>query len=140
MAERTTQSWTTIPHFFVTREIDATALNETRERLLPAIDRSHGADRTCVDLLATRGGTCEQEHRDGLHHQSVRLHDHLTRMEWTIAGEIVDQRAVAVLANRRFEFANSTESCADLRVLPRAGCARAPRRCAVREGARSPVR
>jgi pyruvate/2-oxoglutarate dehydrogenase complex dihydrolipoamide acyltransferase (E2) component len=24
MAERTTQSWTTVPHFFVTREIDAT--------------------------------------------------------------------------------------------------------------------
>jgi len=51
MAERTTQSWTTIPHFFVTREIDATALNETRERLLPAIDRSHGVKVTHTDLL-----------------------------------------------------------------------------------------
>src|SRR6185436_5528875 len=30
MAERTTQSWTTVPHFFVTREVDATALNATR--------------------------------------------------------------------------------------------------------------
>src|SRR5271169_4101311 len=27
MAERTTQSWTTVPHFFVSREIEATALN-----------------------------------------------------------------------------------------------------------------
>ena len=27
MAERTTQSWTTVPHFFVTREVDAGALN-----------------------------------------------------------------------------------------------------------------
>lgn len=33
MAERTTQSWTTVPHFFLTREVDASALNETRERL-----------------------------------------------------------------------------------------------------------
>ncbi len=32
MAERTTQSWTSVPHFFVVREIDATALNEFRER------------------------------------------------------------------------------------------------------------
>src|SRR6266404_4963640 len=31
MAERTTQSWTTVPHFFVTREIDASALNKYRE-------------------------------------------------------------------------------------------------------------
>src|SRR5579862_7961618 len=30
MAERTTHSWTTVPHFFVTREIDATDLNAYR--------------------------------------------------------------------------------------------------------------
>jgi pyruvate dehydrogenase E2 component (dihydrolipoamide acetyltransferase) len=33
MADRTTQSWTTVPHFFVTRDVDASALNITRERL-----------------------------------------------------------------------------------------------------------
>lgn len=32
MAERTTQSWTTVPHFFVTREADVAALVEVRER------------------------------------------------------------------------------------------------------------
>ena len=31
MAERTTQSWTTVPHFFVVREVDAGALVEARE-------------------------------------------------------------------------------------------------------------
>jgi pyruvate dehydrogenase E2 component (dihydrolipoamide acetyltransferase) len=30
MAERTTQSWTTAPHFFLSREVDATALNAAR--------------------------------------------------------------------------------------------------------------
>jgi len=35
MAERTTQSWTTVPHFFVTRDVDAGALNKAREQLLP---------------------------------------------------------------------------------------------------------
>jgi pyruvate dehydrogenase E2 component (dihydrolipoamide acetyltransferase) len=34
MAERTTHSWTTVPHFFVSREIDATQLNAYRDRLL----------------------------------------------------------------------------------------------------------
>jgi pyruvate dehydrogenase E2 component (dihydrolipoyllysine-residue acetyltransferase) len=33
MAERTTQSWMTIPHFFLVRDVDASALNGTRERL-----------------------------------------------------------------------------------------------------------
>jgi pyruvate dehydrogenase E2 component (dihydrolipoyllysine-residue acetyltransferase) len=33
MAERTTQSWTTVPHFFLTRDADASALNSTRERM-----------------------------------------------------------------------------------------------------------
>src|SRR5579859_6250204 len=38
MAERTTQSWTTAPHFFVTREIDASALLAAREKLSPGIE------------------------------------------------------------------------------------------------------
>ena len=43
MAERTTQSWTTVPHFFVTREVDATALNAARERLDSDRSRSRTA-------------------------------------------------------------------------------------------------
>jgi len=33
MAERTTQSWTTVPHFFLARDVDAGALNVAREQL-----------------------------------------------------------------------------------------------------------
>jgi pyruvate dehydrogenase E2 component (dihydrolipoamide acetyltransferase) len=33
MAERTTQSWTTVPHFFLARDVDAGALNDAREEL-----------------------------------------------------------------------------------------------------------
>jgi pyruvate dehydrogenase E2 component (dihydrolipoyllysine-residue acetyltransferase) len=51
MAERTTQSWTTVPHFFVTREVDATKLNATRERLIPLIEKSHGVKVTHTDLI-----------------------------------------------------------------------------------------
>jgi len=52
MAERTTQSWTTIPHFFVMREVDAGALNEARQKLGPEIEESHGVKLTHTDLLA----------------------------------------------------------------------------------------
>jgi pyruvate dehydrogenase E2 component (dihydrolipoamide acetyltransferase) len=51
MADRTTQSWTTVPHFFVSRDVDATALNAARQRLVPDIERSHGVKLTHTDLM-----------------------------------------------------------------------------------------
>jgi pyruvate dehydrogenase E2 component (dihydrolipoamide acetyltransferase) len=51
MAERTTQSWTSVPHFFVSRDVDATALNQLRERVAAEIERDHGVRVTHTDLL-----------------------------------------------------------------------------------------
>ena len=51
MAERTTQSWTTAPHFFVTREVDAGALAAAREKLGPAIERERSIRLSHTDLL-----------------------------------------------------------------------------------------
>ena len=51
MAERTTQSWTTVPHFFVQRHVDATSLNQARTSLGPAVQQSHGVKLTHTDLL-----------------------------------------------------------------------------------------
>jgi pyruvate dehydrogenase E2 component (dihydrolipoamide acetyltransferase) len=53
MAERTTQSWTTVPHFFVVREVDATSLREERDKLAPIVYKSYGVKLTYTDLLAT---------------------------------------------------------------------------------------
>jgi pyruvate dehydrogenase E2 component (dihydrolipoamide acetyltransferase) len=51
MAERTTQSWTTVPHFFVTREMDASALLQAHAKLAPAKKRTAGVGPTLTDLL-----------------------------------------------------------------------------------------
>ena len=51
MAERTTQSWTTVPHFFVTREVDAAALVQARQELLRAFETPPGVKVTHTDLL-----------------------------------------------------------------------------------------
>jgi pyruvate dehydrogenase E2 component (dihydrolipoamide acetyltransferase) len=51
MAERTTQSWTTVPHFFVVREADAGAVNDAREKLGSAIEKAQGVKVTHTDLL-----------------------------------------------------------------------------------------
>jgi pyruvate dehydrogenase E2 component (dihydrolipoamide acetyltransferase) len=51
MAERTTQSWTTVPHFFVVREVDAGALVAAREQLGSAVERANGVRPTHTDFL-----------------------------------------------------------------------------------------
>jgi pyruvate dehydrogenase E2 component (dihydrolipoamide acetyltransferase) len=51
MAERTTQSWTQVPHFFLVRELDATSLNEIRAKLGPGIEKDRGVKMTVTDLL-----------------------------------------------------------------------------------------
>ncbi|HEY1240355.1 MAG TPA: dihydrolipoamide acetyltransferase family protein, partial [Bryobacteraceae bacterium] len=53
MAERTTQSWTTAPHFFLVREIDATPLQVARSFLGPAVERDHRIKLTHTDLLVS---------------------------------------------------------------------------------------
>jgi pyruvate dehydrogenase E2 component (dihydrolipoamide acetyltransferase) len=51
MAERTTQGWTTVPHFFVTREVDAGALNGARQRFGKHVEDSSAVKLTHSDLL-----------------------------------------------------------------------------------------
>lgn len=50
MARRTTQSWTTVPHFFVVREVDATALNQARVEAIKALEKD-GIKPTLTDFL-----------------------------------------------------------------------------------------
>jgi len=75
MAERTTQSWTTVPHFFLVREVDAGALNQVREKLRPAVEQAHGVKLTHTDLLIALVARVLRRHRrmnaswtaDGIH-------------------------------------------------------------------------
>ena len=62
MAERTTQSWTTVPHFFVSRDVDASALNAARKALLPAVERSHSVKATHTDLLVAAVARALRQH------------------------------------------------------------------------------
>lgn len=62
MAERTTASWTTVPHFFVTRSIDASSVNAARERVVPEVERSHHVKVTHTDLLVAIVGRVLRAH------------------------------------------------------------------------------
>lgn len=51
MAERTTQSWTTVPHFFVTRDLDATAIVALQKNAASESDRIGGVRPSINDVL-----------------------------------------------------------------------------------------
>ncbi len=62
MAERTTQSWTTAPHFFVTREIDAGALLAAREKFGAGIEKERGVRLSHTDLLVAAVARSLEKH------------------------------------------------------------------------------
>ncbi|HTF22525.1 MAG TPA: dihydrolipoamide acetyltransferase family protein [Candidatus Limnocylindria bacterium] len=51
MAERTTQSWTSVPHFFLVRYVDCGELIATQKRISQEMEKSPGAAPTITDLL-----------------------------------------------------------------------------------------
>ncbi len=80
MAERTTQSWTTVPHFFVSREIEATALNDYRARVVSEIESSHQVRITHTDLLVALAARVLLKHprlNASWSAEGIRLHDHV---------------------------------------------------------------
>jgi len=85
MAERTTQSWTTVPHFFVTRDLDAAALNQYRARIVAEIERTSTDPATTVrithtDLLVALVARVLLSHprlNASWTPAGIRLHDHV---------------------------------------------------------------
>jgi pyruvate dehydrogenase E2 component (dihydrolipoamide acetyltransferase) len=51
MAERMTQSWTSVPHFFLVRDVDAGKLIEAQTQVSAEIEKNHGLKPTITDLL-----------------------------------------------------------------------------------------
>jgi pyruvate dehydrogenase E2 component (dihydrolipoamide acetyltransferase) len=80
MAERTTQSWTTVPHFFVNRAIEATRLNQYRERIVAEIQSRHQVRITHTDLLVALTARVLLKHprlNASWGAEGIRLHDHV---------------------------------------------------------------
>jgi pyruvate dehydrogenase E2 component (dihydrolipoamide acetyltransferase) len=80
MAERTTQSWTTVPHFFVTREVEATALNEYRQKLVAEIERTHHIRITHTDLLVALTSRVLLKHprlNSSFTAEGIRIYEHV---------------------------------------------------------------
>jgi pyruvate dehydrogenase E2 component (dihydrolipoamide acetyltransferase) len=78
MAERTTQSWTTVPHFFVSRDLDAITLNEYRARIVGEIENQIHITHT--DLLVALVARVLLKHprlNASWSTEGIQLHDHV---------------------------------------------------------------
>ncbi|HEX8990186.1 MAG TPA: dihydrolipoamide acetyltransferase family protein [Anaerolineales bacterium] len=62
MAEHMASSWTTVPHFYLMREVDAGQLIEWRDRITPAVEKRSGIKPTYTDLLVKLVGFALREH------------------------------------------------------------------------------
>jgi pyruvate dehydrogenase E2 component (dihydrolipoamide acetyltransferase) len=62
MAERMTNSWTTVPHFYLMREVDASNLIEWRSRVASTVEQKSGIKPTYTDLLVKLIGFTLREH------------------------------------------------------------------------------
>jgi len=99
MAERTTRSWTTVPHFFVSREIDATPLNQYRESIVADIERTHQVRVTHTDLLVALVARVLLKHprlNASWTTEGIRLHDHVNM---GVAIAVNDGVVAAVIPN-----------------------------------------
>jgi pyruvate dehydrogenase E2 component (dihydrolipoamide acetyltransferase) len=98
-AERTTQSWTTVPHFFVTRDIDAGALDAYRKQVAPEIEVSYQVRITHTDLLVALVARVLLKHprlNASWGAEGISLHDHVNM---GIAIAVNDGVVAAVIPN-----------------------------------------
>ncbi len=98
MAERTTQSWTTVPHFFVSRDIDATALNQFREQAVSQSAQNQ-VRITHTDLLVALVARVLLKHprlNASWSADGIRLHDHVNM---GVAIAVTDGVVAAVIPN-----------------------------------------
>ena len=62
MAERMSASWTTVPHFYLIREVDASNLIEWRTRVVSMVEKRSSVKPTYTDLLVKLIGFALREH------------------------------------------------------------------------------
>jgi pyruvate dehydrogenase E2 component (dihydrolipoamide acetyltransferase) len=121
MAERTTQSWTTVPHFFLVREVNASALHQTREKLAASAFTNSDAKITHTDLLTALVARVLVQHPrlnaswtpEGIRlHPEVNLAIAIAVNDGVIAAVIPDAHvaSIAEIATQRRDLAERAKS------------------------------
>ncbi len=121
MAARTTQSWTSVPHFFVTREVDASGLVEAHKRIAAETEKSRGIKVTLTDLLVALVARALAKHprmnaswvEDGIRHNpEINVALAVAVEEGVVAPVLhgADRSSIGELASKRRELAERAKA------------------------------
>ena len=121
MAERTMQSWTTVPHFFLLREVDATALNADRATRAAFAATNSSVKITHTDLLIALAARVLVQHPrlnaswtpDGIQiHPDVNMAIAIAVNDGVIASVIPNAHvaSIAEIATQRRDLAERAKS------------------------------
>lgn len=121
MAERTTQSWTTVPHFFVTRDVDASELNSLRDKLLRSQGDSRQTRISHTDLLISAVARALEKHpqlnaswtgQTIQHHNQINIGIAMAVQDGVVTGVVrnANKLQVAEIAGQRSGLADRARS------------------------------
>jgi pyruvate dehydrogenase E2 component (dihydrolipoamide acetyltransferase) len=125
VAERMTHSFSTAPHFYLSAEVEATALTRMREGLLPKVEAASGARLTITDILVKvcaqalsefpQANVAWAEDAQGggvLHHSEVNIGVAVALDVGLVVPVIrrADQLTLAEIAGRRTDMADRARS------------------------------
>ncbi|MEI6667189.1 MAG: dihydrolipoamide acetyltransferase family protein [Acidobacteriota bacterium] len=121
MAERVTASWTTMPHIFLTRDVDATALVASRQRLARSAQEAGHEKITHTDqLVALLAGVLKTHRRLNASwvDQGIRYHDDVnvglaTAVEQGLVVPVIhgaDRLSIGDIARRRREVVDRAQA------------------------------
>lgn len=120
-AERLTNSFTTVPHFYLRVEVDASGLVAWREKLLPEIEASTGVRLTFTDLLILLVARTLAKHprlnaswEDGLIRPAKEIHLGVaTAVEEGLLVPVIknaDRKGLAEIAQERSRLAQKAQA------------------------------
>lgn len=121
MAERTTQSWVTVPHFFVTRDVDASELNSIRDKLLRSQGDSRQTRISHTDLLISAVARALEKHpqlnaswtgQTIQHHSEINIGVAMAVQDGVVTGVVrnANKLQVAEIAGQRSGLADRARS------------------------------
>jgi len=126
MAERTTKSWTTVPHFFVIRDVDAGALLDLQKKIKAQSRSSQSVSPTITDCLVSLVARVIERHpvmnaswaNDAVHpNSSINISLAIAVSEGVVAPVIQNANKVT-LAEIATQRAAVTERARAARLLP----------------------
>ena len=126
MAERTAQSWSSVPHFFVVREMDAGELVEAHERLVKSMEPPRGVRLTYTDLMVALVARVLRRHyrlNSSWSKEGIRIHREINigvalAVKDGVVAPVIHSADTADLGEIAVQRRNRTERAKAGRLLP----------------------